>query len=579
MHLEYTIGNVIDIQRFNDLVKLLKVTAFVLRFVNNLKAKRDKKSLCMSKYAHASELKEAKLAWIKDNQRTITEKRLSDVKFNLNLQYDSEGVIRSYSRLKNAKIPFDMKAPIYLNREHKLVDILVYYSHLKVLHRGVKQTLTEFRSNYWVTRGRSLVKKLLRPCSTCKKLNARSYYYPQHSNLPKLRFDDRFPFSSTGVDYLGPLYCYPVYGGKKTVNRAYMALFTCASTRAVSLEVVHDALATTFTDAFSRFVSRRGCPNIVVSDNGSTFDAIETKRFWADRFVEWRPTLEAAPWMGGMYERLVASVKRCIKKVVGVRTLTFVELQTLAAEIELILNNRPIDADYDDDVEEVLTPNHLIVGRMLSTTGDENLVTNFKEDENSLSKRKQALEMVLDNFWDRWRREYITGLRELQRVRKRGGEKIREGDVVIIFDEKAPRHMWRIAKVEKLITSGDEKVRGAVLKLGKTGNTMKRPICKLYPFVQPNELNESNESSRSAVETHRRPNEGLETELRNDDSSLIPQNERGVHYEINEFDSFDEEDVIQNVGNIRNPTNARHRLRREAAIIGELNRRLGNIVP
>ena len=100
-----------------------------------------------------------------------------------------------------------------------------------------------------------MVEALLHPCSLCKKLNSRPYYYPEHSDLPSLRFDDRFLFSSTGMDYLGPLYCYLVYGDRLTIHKAWGALFTGAATRAVSLEVVHDNHPGTFIDAFLRFVS------------------------------------------------------------------------------------------------------------------------------------------------------------------------------------------------------------------------------------------------------------------------------------------------------------------------------------
>ena len=118
------------------------------------------------------------------------------MKLNLNLSKDGHGITRSYGRLKNAKILFDTKAPIFINKKHKLADLIVYYSNLKV-----KQTLTELRSNYWKTRGRSYVKKLLRPYALCKRLNARPYRDPEHSDLPP--FDYQFSFSSTGVDYLG----------------------------------------------------------------------------------------------------------------------------------------------------------------------------------------------------------------------------------------------------------------------------------------------------------------------------------------------------------------------------------------
>ena len=83
---------------------------------------------------------------------------------------------------------------------------------VRVLHRGVNQTLTELRSKFWITRGISFTKKLLYLCAVCKKLNARAYQYPSISQLPELRFSDNYPFMSTGVDHLGPLFCMPVYG-------------------------------------------------------------------------------------------------------------------------------------------------------------------------------------------------------------------------------------------------------------------------------------------------------------------------------------------------------------------------------
>lgn len=576
----YTIGCVIDINRYNDFLKLLRVTAFVLRFISNIKAKREKKQLVQTSYVLPSEYKAAKLAWIKDNQSSLDGKQLREIKNNLNLQHDTAGVLRSYSRLKNAKLAFNRRAPIFINREHKLADIIVYYSHLKVLHRGVKQTLTEMRGEYWITRGRSFVKKLLHPCTTCKKLNSRAYRYPGHSDLPELRFDDRYPFSSTGMDYLGPLYCFSVYGKKDIVHKAYMVLFTCASTRAVSLEVVHNAESDIFTDAFTRFVSRRGCPNVVVSDNGPAFDARETKNFLASHFVEWKPILAAAPWWGGMYERLVGSVKRCIKKVVGIRTLTYIELQTLAAEIEMILNNRPIGADYDDDVEEVLTPNHLIFGRMLSTTGDQQLAATFEAHSDDLTRRKRALNVMLDHFWERWRREYVTALREVQRVRNRGGEQIKEGDVVLVFEEKVPRHRWRIAKVEKLLPSSDGQIRGAAVKIGKTGSLIQRPINKLYPFVQRNEHNEDSNDVSSIFKTRSRTNDGINTAdevdntlKHNATTMAIPEDETPNEGATRAYNSSK-----RTTRKFEMPMYENYRgiIRREAAIVGEIRRRLGN---
>ena len=270
--------------------------------------------------------------------------------------------------------------------------LIIWYCHTKVSHRGVRQTLCEFRSTYWITKGRSFTKKILGPCTVCKRLNSRSFAYPGHSDLPELRFDKRHPFSSVGCDYLGPVYVTPVYGRKNSTYKAYVVIYTCATTRAVILEVVNSADTENFIQSFRRFIARRGCPSKIVSDNGPSFTAEETQKFASDRFVSWQFNVANAPNWGGMWERLVACVKKCLKKTIGVRQVTFIELQTLICEIEMILNNRPIAPDYDDDTDEVLTPNHLVFGRRLefeNANVDTELNSN---DELTFSKRQKHLD-------------------------------------------------------------------------------------------------------------------------------------------------------------------------------------------
>ena len=141
----------------------------------------------------------------------------------------------------------------------------------------------------------------------------------------------------------------------------------------------------------------------MLSDKGSVFCAESTQAFASKRHINWKFNLENAPWFGGMWERLVASVKRCIKKVVGTKRITYVELQTLINEIELILNNRPIGVDYEDDMEDVLTPNHLLFGRRLEGTNDD-LTDATHSDEPSvacsskLAKRRKLIETMLDHI-------------------------------------------------------------------------------------------------------------------------------------------------------------------------------------
>ena len=111
--------------------------------------------------------------------------------------------------------------------------------------------------------------------------------------------------------------------------------------------------------ALRRFASRRGLPATIVSDNAKTckssskqvtkiIRSTEVQKFWAGNRISWKFVVERAPWWGGFYERLVQSVKRCLKKTLGRTILNFDQLNTLLIEIEGILNSRPFIYVEDD---------------------------------------------------------------------------------------------------------------------------------------------------------------------------------------------------------------------------------------
>ena len=90
-----------------------------------------------------------------------------------------------------------------------------------------------------------------------------------------------------------------------------------------------------------------------MSDNAKTFKnaSAEVRKIQqsktvhqqlANQQIHWEFIVEKAPWWGGYWERLVQSVKRCLKKTIGRTTLTFDELRTITVEIEATLNNRSL---------------------------------------------------------------------------------------------------------------------------------------------------------------------------------------------------------------------------------------------
>ena len=159
----------------------------------------------------------------------------------------------------------------------------------------------------------------------------------------------------------------------------------------------------------------------------------------------------------------------------------------------MTLNSRPLSYVSSEDVEEPLTPSHLLCGYRVLSLPD--LMSN--EDENNygasvtsgdLTRRMKHLSKTLNDFWRRWRTEYLLELREAHRhLRDPKGvdDPIAAGDVVVVHDENLPRGLWKLSKVEKLIPGTDGNVRCAVVKVASKGQhsvTLKRPVQRLYPL-------------------------------------------------------------------------------------------------
>ena len=91
----------------------------------------------------------------------------------------------------------------------------------------------------------------------------------------------------------------------------------------------------------------------------------EVKSYLSTVRVEWTFNLEKAPWRGGLFERMVRSTKRCLKKVISRARLSYDEMHTAVVKVEAIINSRPLTFMLSGDTEEPLTPTHLMVGRRL----------------------------------------------------------------------------------------------------------------------------------------------------------------------------------------------------------------------
>ena len=261
---------------------------------------------------------------------------------------DERGILRCGGRLTNSDLQYSTKHPIFLSKQTHLAMLIARKAHEKVLHNGVKDILTEIRTKYWIVKGRSLVRSVIHQCVVCRRYEGKPHHYPAPPPLPEFRVNEALPFSSTGVDFAGPLYI-KTHGLVKS-KKVWICLYTCCTMRAVSIDVVPDLSTNTFIRSLKRFCTRRGLPRLFVSDNGKTFKAAsrvieniinheDVQQYLSLISVKWSFNLAKAPWWVGIFERLIRSTKRCLRKVIGRAKFSYDELLTAVIEIESVINS------------------------------------------------------------------------------------------------------------------------------------------------------------------------------------------------------------------------------------------------
>ena len=380
-----------------------------------------------------------------------------------------DGILKCYGCINNSTLPIGSKRPILLPPKHPFVDLLIRHFHTQLVkHNGVSDTLTSLRERYWILRGRQTVKRVIRSCTICLRHEGLPYSYPTPPHLPGDRVSDDPPFAHTGIDFAGPLIVYQCEGDGNQL-KAYICLFTCASTRAVHLELTGSLNVEHFLLALRRFVGRRGLPATIWSDNAKTFkltakelqrimSSPKIHRYLSNIRVEWKFIIDRAPWWGGFWERMVKSVKRCLRKCIGWTSLNFDELNTLVVEVESVINSWPLTYVHDDaeGISYALCPSDLINGRRISATPNEAYYEVISTHE-TLTRRMKHHQMLIRQFTRRWRREYLLNLREKHLIKSKPQDNrpIKVGDVVILKNDFTKRAFWKLATVKSLISSKD----------------------------------------------------------------------------------------------------------------------------
>ena len=194
-----------------------------------------------------------------------TKKFLSSVEFNktresLGIYKHEDMYLRCKGQLGREKLPFDPKLPILPPNSHHFIELVIQSAHEKVCHNGVRETLLELRSKYWI----------LNKCFFCRKLERLQYPSPIVNDLLELRVVGGQAYKVADVDLCRSVYT-KVPPKSKEMTKNYISITTCTASRMLHLRIWRDQSTAASLRSQRRFIARQEIPKLIVSDNGKTF--------------------------------------------------------------------------------------------------------------------------------------------------------------------------------------------------------------------------------------------------------------------------------------------------------------------
>lgn len=157
-------------------------------------------------------------------------------------------------------------------------------------------------------------------------------------------------FYYIGIDYTGQFPLKDRLGRGSKFQKCYICVFVCFCTKAIHQELVLNLATNCFLSCLRRFISRRGLPSNIFSDNGSSFIGARNELRESGEFlftnqtarikwcvldnIHWHFITPYTPNQGGLWEATVKSTKSHLKKMMFNKYFVYEEFYSLIVQIE-----------------------------------------------------------------------------------------------------------------------------------------------------------------------------------------------------------------------------------------------------
>ena len=264
------------------------------------------------------------------------------------------------------------KFPIILPYQNNISTLIVRSIHNRC-HLGSEWLLSLLYKKFCIIKARSVIRRVSMNCVTCKKLFAAASCQKMVDLPSEILQSLQRPFTHVGLDVFGP---FIVKRGRHELKR-YKYIFVYFNVRAIHIKTLDDLECDTLINALSHFIARRGTPTSIFSDIATNFrgghselaksmsqvDGNLIRTFCRKHHIEWKFNVPYASHMGGVYERMIRTVRKSLTGMLMERSrLSDDILRTFFCEAESIVNSRPITKMSNDPKDDVpLTPANFLM--------------------------------------------------------------------------------------------------------------------------------------------------------------------------------------------------------------------------
>jgi hypothetical protein len=124
----------------------------------------------------------------------------------MNLFISGDGLVRVQSKLRKLKASYGERCPVLLHKNCPVAMSIIYDTHRLGGHGGIYKTLSALRKEFWIGCGYVTVRKILKNCTLCRRLNNRTIKLSQNAYKDYRVNPTAVPFRNVGMDHCGPFF-------------------------------------------------------------------------------------------------------------------------------------------------------------------------------------------------------------------------------------------------------------------------------------------------------------------------------------------------------------------------------------